>query len=93
MDLTDTVIRLLRQTTSHTHTHTSTPVHGLSLDKMFPVYITGEVPSPQVDGHSPWFTLTETTPTLKERLFPEFFESEMGQEYVLWEEPQDPDHL
>ena len=71
-----------------------TDAHGLSLDKMFPVYITGEVPPPQVDGHSPWFTLTTATPTLKQRMFPEFFDFELGQEYVLREEePREPEHL
>ena len=70
-----------------------TPAHVLSLDKMFPVFITGEVPSPQVDGRSSWFTLTVTTPTLKQRMFPEFFDPELGQEYVLWEESRDPEHL
>ena len=84
---------------SYTYTHLLdvlnhfTPAHGLSLDKMLPVYITGEVPPPQVDGHSSWFTLTVTTQTLKQRLFSEFFDFEMGQTYVLREDPRDPEHL
>ena len=34
-----------------------TPVHGLSQDRMFPVYITREVPHPPIYRHSPWFTV------------------------------------
>jgi hypothetical protein len=59
---------------------------------MFPEYITGEIPPPQINGHSPWFTLTDTTPTLKRLFFPKFFDSEMGQTYVLEEEVRDPEH-
>jgi hypothetical protein len=56
------------------------------------VYIPGEV-VPPVFGQSIWFTLTESTPTLKGLLIPKFFDSEMGQDYVLSEETRDQEHL
>jgi len=56
---------------------------------MYPVYITGEV-SPPINGQSLWYTFTAATPTLKRLLFPKFFDSEMGQEYALREDPRDP---
>jgi hypothetical protein len=59
---------------------------------MYPVYIPGEV-APPAFGQSIWFTLTTATPTLKELLFPKFFDSEMGQDYALSEEPRDQEHL
>ena len=64
------------------------PAHKLSPDSMYPVYIPGEV-APPAFGQSIWFTLTVVTPTLKELLFPKFFDSEMGQDYTLSEEPRD----
>jgi hypothetical protein len=59
---------------------------------MYPVYIPGEVAPPAV-GQSIWFTLTAATPTLKGLLFPKFFDSEMGQDYALSEEPRDQEHF
>ena len=52
------------------------------------VYIPGEVVPPTF-GQSIWFTWTETTPTLKGLIVPKFFDSEMGQDYTLLEEPRD----
>jgi hypothetical protein len=37
-----------------------------------------------------WFILTAATATLKQKLFPKFFDSEMGQEYALREKPREP---
>jgi hypothetical protein len=83
---------------SYTYTHLVdamtqiSPAHTLSPDSMYPVYIPGEV-SPPAFGQSIWFTLTAATPTLKGLLFPKFFDSEMGQDYALSEEPRDQEHL
>jgi hypothetical protein len=70
------------------------PDNSFSDDKMYPVYLIGEV-SPPINGYSLWFTLTVVTPTLKRLLFPNFFDSEMGQRVrrvAFGEEPRDPEH-
>jgi hypothetical protein len=54
----------------------------------YPVYLEGQV-LPAIHGHSPWFLLTAASPTLKDKLFPDFFDSEMGSAYKLTEEPRD----
>jgi hypothetical protein len=59
---------------------------------MYPVYVSGEVAPPAL-GQSLWFTLTVAIQTLKRLLFPKFFDLEMSQNYVLSEEPRDPEHL
>jgi hypothetical protein len=55
---------------------------------VYPVYLEGQV-LPAIHGHSPWFSLTAASPTLKGKLFPDFFDSEMGSAYKLTEEPRD----
>ena len=83
---------------SYTYTHLVdamtqiSSAHMLSPDSMYPVYIPGEV-APPAFGQSIWFTLTAATPTLKGLLFPKFFDSEMGQDYALSEEPRDQEHF
>ena len=68
-----------------------TNFHNFSQGNMYPVYLTGDVPPP-IAQESTWFTLTTATPTLKQHLFPNFFDSEMGSQYTLTEEPRDPEH-
>jgi hypothetical protein len=55
---------------------------------VYPVYLERQA-LPAIHGHSPWFSLTAASPTLKGKLFPDFFDSEMGSVYKLKEEPRD----
>ena len=77
-----------------THTHLVRALSHHTRDSLYsdgnvyPVYLTGQV-LPPIHGLSPWFTLTAATPTLKGKLFPDFFDSEMGSGYTLAEEPRD----
>ena len=56
-----------------------TPAHTFATGHVYPVYITGEVPPPD---NTLRFTLTVASHALKQLLFPNFFDSEMGQQYV-----------
>jgi hypothetical protein len=79
---TATHTHLFRALTSHTR-------NSLYSDgTVYPVYLTGQV-LPPIHEHSHWFTLTAATPTLKGKLFSDFFDSEMGSGYTLTEEPRD----
>ena len=79
---------------THTHTHLVRAMESYSPDSLYsdgsayPVYLEGQV-LPAIHGHSPWFSLTAASPTLKGKLFPDFFDSEMGSAYKLTEEPRD----
>jgi len=79
---------------TQTHTHLVRAMQGYSRDSLYsdgnvyPVYLEGQV-LPAIHGHSPWFSLTAASPTLKGKLFPDFFDSEMGSVYKLKEEPRD----
>jgi len=81
-------------THTHTHTHLVRAMERHSHDSLYsdgnvyPVYLAGQV-LPAINGLSPWFSLTAATPTLKGKLFPDFFDSEMGSAYTLREEPRD----
>jgi len=93
----DTFVRPNHHSYTYTHLvealtlHSS--AHTLSQDHTYPVYISGEVAPPASDFRELWFTLTGAPPALKERLFPKFFDSEMGKDYALSEETRDPEHL
>jgi hypothetical protein len=58
---------------------------------MHGVRVGEEVPHIAVPQHGLLFTLTRATQTLKENVFPDFYESEQGPDYVdgLTEEPRD----
>ena len=78
----------------HTHKHFVRAKQRHTRDSLYsdgnvyPVYLEGQV-LPAINGLSPWFSLTAATPTLKSKLFPDFFDSEMGSAYTLREEPRD----
>ena len=84
------LIRLLPNHHSYTFTHLVdvltqvTNFHSFSQGNMYPVYLTGDV-SPPITQESTWFTLTVTTPTLKQHPFPNLFDSEMVPQYTLTE--------
>ncbi len=79
---------------TQTHTHLVRVMQGYSRDSLYsegsvyPVYLEGQA-LPATHGHSPWFSLTAASPTLKGKLFPDFFDSEMGSTYKLKEESRD----
>jgi hypothetical protein len=79
---------------TQTHTHLVRGMQGYSRDSLYsdgnvyPVYLEGQT-LPAIHGHSPWFSLTAASPTLKGKLFPDFFDSEMGSAYKLKEDPRD----
>ena len=88
------------RTHHHTYTHRdnlvdvishNTPDNSYSDGNVYPVYLIGQVPPP-LNGFVLWFTLTAASPTLERLLFPNFFDSEMGHDYVLEEDPRDPEH-
>ena len=66
-----------------------TTSHSFSQGSMYPVYLPGDV-NPVIT-QSIYFRLTAATPALKQVLFPEFLDSEMGTQYTLSEEPRDPE--
>jgi hypothetical protein len=72
---------------------TYAPAHSFLVGSMHGVRVGEEVPHSVATQHGLLFTLTRATPTLKENVFPDFYESEQGPDYAdgLTEEPRDPE--
>jgi len=57
---------------------------------MHPLYI-AEAHAAPINLRGLWFNLTQAIITLKRKVFPKFIDSERGDQYVLDEEPRDPE--
>jgi hypothetical protein len=72
---------------------TYAPAHSFLVGSMHGVRVGEEVRHSSAPQHGLLFTLTRATQTLKENVFPDFYESDQGLDYAdgLTEEPRDPE--